>query len=163
MRTIETKAIVSADGKVTVQWPQDLPQGEHKITIFVEETPQRTFPDITNHWAKPFIEGLAQKRIINGFPDGTFGPDITMNRAQFAAVVGTTFSLPRKREKIVFNDVPKDYWALPGIERAYEMGFISGFPGGEFRPNEPVTTVQIILSLVNGLGIQAPGAENVNL
>ena len=163
MRTIETKAIVGADGQVTVQWPQDLPQGEHKITIFVEEPPQRTFPDITNHWAKPFIEGLAQKRIVNGFPDGTFGPDVIMNRAQFAAVVGTTFKLPLKREKIVFKDVPEDYWALPGIEKAYEMGFISGFPGGEFRPNEPVTTIQIILSLVNGLGIQAAGAEDVEL
>ncbi|MGC1245742.1 MAG: family 10 glycosylhydrolase [Spirulinaceae cyanobacterium] len=163
MRTIETKAIVSADGKVTVQWPPGLPPGEHKVTIIIEDIPPRTFSDLANHWGKPFIEGLAKKRIVNGFPDGTFRPDPTMSRAQFAAVVGTAFSLPRKREKITFKDVPVGYWAVPGIEKAYEMGFISGFPGEEFRPNEPVTAVQIILSLVNGLGIQAAGAEDVQL
>jgi len=28
------------------------------------------FPDIQTHWARLFIEGLAQRRIVNGYPDG---------------------------------------------------------------------------------------------
>ncbi|OPX81407.1 MAG: Cellulosome-anchoring protein precursor [Pelotomaculum sp. PtaB.Bin013] len=48
---------------------------------YVPATP--TFSDISMHWAKTFIEKLANKGIINGYPDGTFRPDdyITENDA----------------------------------------------------------------------------------
>ncbi|MGF1675894.1 MAG: S-layer homology domain-containing protein, partial [Rivularia sp. (in: cyanobacteria)] len=41
------------------------------------------FPDITNHWARPFIEALARRGILNGYPDGTFRPDNSVTRAEF--------------------------------------------------------------------------------
>ena len=49
------------------------------------------FPDITNHWARPFIEGLAERNIVSGFPDGTFRPDKPTTRAQFAALLTAIF------------------------------------------------------------------------
>jgi len=35
----------------------------------------------------------------------------------------------------VYKDIPRGYWAAPAIEDAYEMGFMKGYPDGEFRPN----------------------------
>ncbi|MEW6491100.1 MAG: S-layer homology domain-containing protein, partial [Cyanobacteriota bacterium] len=41
------------------------------------------FSDIQNHWARSFIEALAERGIVSGFPDGSFRPNISMTRAEF--------------------------------------------------------------------------------
>ncbi|WP_017318037.1 hypothetical protein [Mastigocladopsis repens] len=37
MKTIETIATVTADGKITVQLPPDIPAGEHKVVVVIDE------------------------------------------------------------------------------------------------------------------------------
>ncbi|MBD0361457.1 MAG: hypothetical protein ICV55_01495 [Coleofasciculus sp. C3-bin4] len=37
MKTIETTVTVTADGKVTLQLPPDIPPGEHKIVLVIDE------------------------------------------------------------------------------------------------------------------------------
>ena len=37
MRTIETKAIVEADGTLTVQVPPEVTPGEHQVVVVIEE------------------------------------------------------------------------------------------------------------------------------
>lgn len=39
MRTIETTATVTSDGKMTVQVPPDIPEGEHRVVVVIEEPP----------------------------------------------------------------------------------------------------------------------------
>ena len=39
MRTIETTATVTNDGKMTVQLPPDIPEGEHRVVVVIEEQP----------------------------------------------------------------------------------------------------------------------------
>lgn len=39
------------------------------------------FSDIQNHWARLFIETLAQSSIVTGFPNRTFCPNYSMTRA----------------------------------------------------------------------------------
>lgn len=44
------------------------------------------FTDITTRsWSYPFISSLAANNVTIGYPDGTFKPTLTINRAQFAA------------------------------------------------------------------------------
>ncbi|MGB7376793.1 MAG: S-layer homology domain-containing protein, partial [Rivularia sp. (in: cyanobacteria)] len=72
-----------------------------------------SFPDVKNHWALPFIEALAKRRILNGYPDGSFRPNHSVTRAEFAAIITSTFDqIPKKREYIPFVDVPANYWAF---------------------------------------------------
>jgi parallel beta-helix repeat protein len=108
--------------------------------------------DIQGHWAEGFIKGLVDKGYISGFPDGTFKPEDPITRAQYAAVISRAFELPRKRPAVTFVDVLGGFWALPFIQEATQMGFISGFPDNSFRPNQNLTRVQAIVSLVDGLG-----------
>ncbi len=109
------------------------------------------FPDIANHWAQDFIEALAQLRILNGYPDGTFRPDNSVSRAEFAAIVGTVFNKPQQREYVPFADVPQSHWAAKAIQKAYERGFIVGYPDGSFRPNNRIARSDVFVALVNGL------------
>ncbi len=39
MKTIETIATVTADGKITVQLPPDIPAGEHRVVVMIDEQP----------------------------------------------------------------------------------------------------------------------------
>jgi subtilisin family serine protease len=112
------------------------------------------FSDISGHWAEKFIEALAAANIISGFPDGSFGPDKSLNRAQYAALLVSAFSPIPKAPATNFIDVSASFWARSAIERANRAGFLSGFPGLKFGPNQNLTKTEAIVSLVNGLELK---------
>ena len=46
------------------------------------------FPDVpSNHWAYDAVKGLAEKGLVEGYPDGTFGGDKMMTRYEFASII----------------------------------------------------------------------------
>lgn len=122
---------------------------------------QPLFLDISQHWARPFIQRLQAQGLINGFKDNTFRPDQNLTRAEFATLLQAAFPTSAKRSYIQFSDVLKDFWAAKAIQTAYESGFISGFPDGRFYPQNSVTRLQVFLALVSGLNL-AKG-EHLNL
>ena len=115
------------------------------------------FQDVPdNYWAKPYIDALSSRGLISGFQDGTFRPDQPLTRAQIARIVSKTFDLTADKQSLEFSDVSSDYWARESIGEVVKGGFMTGFPDDTFAPNEPVTRVQSLTTLVTGLGIQPP-------
>ena len=45
-----------------------------------------TFPDITNHWAKTYIEKMTDKGMFKGYDDGKFKPDNKLSTAEALAL-----------------------------------------------------------------------------
>lgn len=116
-------------------------------------TAQIAFKDVpSDYWAKPFIQELATRNIIKGFPDGTFRPNDPVTRAQFAAMLNQAINKTPTRSNINFLDVASTYWAASAIQKSYTIGFMSGYPGNAFKPSENIQRVQILVSLANGLG-----------
>ncbi|MBW4620116.1 MAG: DUF1565 domain-containing protein [Cyanosarcina radialis HA8281-LM2] len=109
------------------------------------------FSDIQNHWAQPYIEALASQNLLAGSGDGTFRPNETMNRAQLAAMIDKAFAPTPKQAAVSFSDVNSKFWAYQSIQRVSQSGFLSSFPKKQFRPNQTVTRVGVIVALVNGL------------
>ncbi|MBD1850264.1 S-layer homology domain-containing protein [Leptolyngbya sp. FACHB-711] len=125
---------------------------------------QVAFSDVSSdYWARPFIRELANRGILSGFPDGTFRPNDPVTRAQFAAMVRQAFRRSPVREAASFMDVPSDYWASAAIRDAYTTGFLSGYPGNIFRPDEFIPRAQVLVSLSNGLGYNAANAVDNTL
>lgn len=119
------------------------------------------FSDVApDYWARPFIQALVARNVITGFPDGTFKPNEPVERAEFAAMIQKAFNqkLIRQLDASAFTDVPSDYWAASAIEEAFETGFMTGFPGALFLPNNPIPKVQAIVALTNGLGLAPSGS-----
>ncbi len=127
----------------------------------------RTFRDVpADYWAKDYIAGLSQFNIISGFPDGTFRPNEPVTRAQFAAILNQAFmsaqpfTVPNRRlnptqpSTPAFADVPNNHWAAGYIAKARTAGFLSGYPGNLFKPNQPIPRVQALVSIANGLDYQ---------
>ncbi len=115
-----------------------------------------TFPDIQGNWAQAFIEALASRGIIQGFPDGTFRPNAPVTRAQFAAMIRQAFDQPLERPATQFADIPANFWALDAIQEAYRMGFMEGYPNNIFLPDQNIPRVQVLVALVSGLDLSAP-------
>jgi hypothetical protein len=97
--------------------------------------------------------------LISGFSDGTFKPDAKMSRAEYAALIVKAFNPTAKREATKFADISDDFWAKDVIQQAYRGQFLSGFPNNTFRPKDEVQRVQVIVSLVSGLGLSAGDAN----
>ena len=114
------------------------------------------FRDVQGYWAQPYIEAL-------GFPDATFKPNEPVTRAQFAAIVSKAFSPKLQREALDFKDVNRNFWGYQAIQSAYRGGFVAGYPGGVFQPQQQIPRVQVLVSLANGLSLRSdnPSALSV--
>lgn len=67
-----------------------------------------------------------------------------------------------------FSDVPADFWSCAQIERAAELGLISGYADGTFRPNASVTRGQFVTMLWRLAGrpsasVEAPFTDTAGL
>lgn len=114
---------------------------------------------LDGHWAQPFIQALVSMDLTQGFADGSYQPDKPMTRAQYAALVVIAFNPFPKVPAPDFTDVPKDFWADNAIKIAASGGFVGGFSDRTFRPDQNVQRLQVIVSLVNGLGLPAADSD----
>ncbi len=110
-----------------------------------------TFADIQGHWAQSYIQALAVQKVITGFPDGSFKPNDPVTRAQFAVIVTKAFSPSPRRTGTTFADVAKSFWGFDAIQTASRGGFMAGYPGGTFKPDQRIPRVQALVAIANGL------------
>lgn len=122
------------------------------------------FSDVPQtYWAAGYIAELTRRNILGGFPDGTFQPDKPVTRAEFAGLVGRAFEKPKTRQTLAFEDLAADYWAKGAIDEAVQTGFMNGYPGGVFRPDQQISILQLQTALATGLKLQpqAPAAQTL--
>jgi len=133
----------------------------NQIVGLVSLLPPGTFTDVPQgYWAQPYIRALAAKNIISGFPEGTYRPDEPVTRAQFAAIISKAFVSPERSTAVDFQDVSRSFWGFQAVQAAARSGFMSGYPGGKFLPQQQIPRVQVIVSLASGLTLTT-GDPNV--
>ena len=60
------------------------------LSVGLEEgvCPPQPFPDVANNqWYCGWVDRLTDEGIAEGYPDGTFRPDVLLNRAEVAALI----------------------------------------------------------------------------
>jgi hypothetical protein len=122
------------------------------------------FTDIESHWAKECISQMAPRKLVSGYPDGSFRPNATITRAEFAVLMLNAFpDAPIKRSGTTFKDVPTNFWAYSAVQEAYKRGFFSGYPGGLFQPNQQIPRVQAIGVLAGAKNFSIPANPDSTL
>lgn len=112
-----------------------------------------SFEDVpAGFWAGCDINLLAENKVIAGYPDRTFKPNLPVSRAEIASMAVNGFNLrscgcPNK----TFKDVPADHWANQAINTAVANGLMEGYPGDMFKPNKPVTRAEAMVTLAKGI------------
>lgn len=131
------------------------------MVAFADETSAAGFSDVTSEEDYyNAVNTLNIMGIINGYPDGTFGPEKNVTRAEFTAMLMRTLSLgtlgATSAAELPFTDVDDNdssiNWAIPNINTAYGMGIINGYEDATFRPNANVAYEEAIKMIVCTLG-----------
>ncbi len=108
--------------------------------------------DIKGHWAESAITSWQDKGLISGYTDGTFKPDNSVTRAEFASMVNKALGLTEKGD-VPFSDVKSGSWYYDAISIAVKAGYCSGYEDGTFKPDATITRAEaaVMISLAKGL------------
>ena len=96
------------------------------------------------------ISSLAKAGIINGYADGTFRPNETVNREPFCAIIGRMFSVEYIGSNL-FGDLTGGF-ADKYINLLAQLGIIKGDLNGNANPKAPITRAQAATILNRLLG-----------
>lgn len=100
----------------------------------------------TAWWATP-VQVASDFGVIQGFPNGTFQPNGTITRAQFAAVLDRVagYPAPATVTSAGFADVAATDWFAADVDALVTAKVIrpADYPGGKFGPNDPISRAQM--------------------
>jgi hypothetical protein len=103
-----------------------------------------TFPDVTSKfWAFGNIEAAYVEKLVIGYPNGTYGPDRFITRAEVTTIFFRLMNLQELNPATpTFSDTDSSHWAYGAIEAIAAKGIINGYPDGTFKPNQPITRAE---------------------
>ena len=110
-------------------------------------TDRSPYPDVSaGAWYNKAIATLSRMGILSGYEDGSFRPNATVTRAEFAAMAAR-FDTEAKPVDTPFTDLT-GCWAADEIAKAYGKGWVNGYGDNTFRPNGPITRAEAV-TLIN--------------
>lgn len=116
------------------------------VTLIVLMTSFRSyainFSDVAdNSWFRAYVYDLTDKKIINGYPDGTFKPDNKITAGEFIKLIITS-SAPDINYELVSSSF--DHWASKYVRVGENYGV---FEAGEYDLNnidEEISRIEIV-------------------
>lgn len=112
----------------------------------------RLYSDVSPyHWAYQAIDFATGKKWFSGYPDGTFGPNYTISRAEAMKVLVSMFG--REANEVSdtgFADVNDTDWYAPYIAAGKDL-LPGAEEGGRFLPNLPITREDTVYALISGM------------
>ena len=107
------------------------------------------FADVSeSYWATPEIRELARCKVVAGYPDGTFRPESTITRAEFASLCVRLLEKTSKKTfpttKMYFTDLNSNHWSYEWVSKAVADGIVTGYEDDSFRADESVTRAEAV-------------------
>lgn len=104
-------------------------------------------------WAQKAVSQALLLGIINGYEDGTFGPNGKITRAEIATMIAKALKLPNKGNAITSftddNEIP--VWAKSAVAALKGNGIIQGTGTNQFNPRAQTTRAEAVTVLLNML------------
>ncbi|WP_419872805.1 S-layer homology domain-containing protein [Candidatus Pristimantibacillus sp. PTI5] len=169
LMTFTFEAIVRGEAKISLTMAKLVDSEVAEVTLtpnaittvsVLDKQPAIAFSDMEGHWSKEAVLRSASIGFVNGFPDGTFRPNLKITRAEFAAMLVRAMSLEQSEGVVLrYKDAEKiPSWAKPFIAEASSAGVIQGYPDGNFRAGNTITRAEMTVMLVRAA--QLPFEEN---
>jgi N-acetylmuramoyl-L-alanine amidase len=115
------------------------------------------FSDLpTGFWARDQVFAAFSAGIVQGFPDDSYRPSLTITRDAMAvfvarAVAGGDANVPAFTGTASFADVPTTHWASKYIEYAKAAGIVTGYTDGLYHPNDVVDRGQMAVFVARSI------------
>jgi len=124
-------------------------------TAFAATTTPLT--DINGHKYQTSIEYLYNEGIISGYPNMTFRPNTSINRAELTKIiVESNFDsslINQYANTSCFPDVKASDWFAKYVCFAKSKNIVSGYPDGNFKPANTINLVEALKIIYEGLSI----------
>lgn len=103
------------------------------------------------------ITTLQEDSIIEGYSDGTFQPNNTINRAEFLKII--LEANPKQLNRAAENCFPdvKQEWFAQYVCSAKKAGIVSGYPDGTFKPSQNISFAEA--SKITALAYSVPATQ----
>ena len=105
--------------------------------VYCYENSTGLFKDTLSHWGRDYVAWLSRRGVINGMGDGTFAPEQSVTRAQFAQLLAKMSGETLSEKETPYTDVAATAWYGPAVAWCVEKGVLED-AAGEYRPNEPI-------------------------
>ncbi|MEC4983190.1 MAG: S-layer homology domain-containing protein [Oscillatoria sp. PMC 1068.18] len=120
------------------------------------------FQDVDkDYWAYPYIAALASRGIIRGVSAESYQPNRPITRQEFAFILENAFENQPILKAANFQDVDAEILSRlkqQGVSQT--NGFLSGYPGNRFLPNEDISKLHVLVALASGLNLKPTGSPD---
>lgn len=112
------------------------------------------FDDVPgDFWCADAIAWASKLGVVNGYGDGTFGPDNNMTRDQMAVILfnyarAMGYDTSARGDLSGFTDIPENYWAGDALEWAYAEHLITGTSDTAMSPTGQASRAQIAVIMM---------------
>ncbi len=111
----------------------------------------KNFADITNHWAKAYINEGGSRTIIEGVGSNRFEADRSVTRAEYATMLVRGLGLQTVNSNKAFTDVKASDWFVSNVQTASQYRLINGYEDGSFRPNQAISREEAMVMLARAI------------
>lgn len=112
-----------------------------------------SFSDIQDSPYAESIEFLQEQGVLQGYEDGRFLPENSVNRAEFLKIVFAALGEEVDEELAnCFPDVNEE-WFAPYICKAKAEGIVQGYPDGLYHPERQVNLVEAFKISIEAFGL----------
>ena len=132
------------------------------IGAVVGPTSAATFTDLSqtnSHYEN--IMSLLERGVVNGYPDGTYRPNVAVTRGQAAKIIANTLNLDLENiSNPKFKDVPVNHQYYPYVAALVQAGILSGYSDQTFKPGDTITRGQMAKMIALGFNLTADKQSN---
>jgi hypothetical protein len=110
------------------------------------------FTDDSGQFYAPFVDYLSENKVVEGYDDGSFGYELTVNRAEMLKILIVGRFNPDQTEELApwseyagescFDDVPANKWYTEYICYAKAQEWIEGYDDNTYKPGQEVNFVE---------------------
>ena len=118
--------------------------------------PQKFWDVPKDHWAFEYISELVDRGIISGYEDGSFRPNSTVTRAEWAKIMVLAAGLPVSDNNVYFHDM-SGHWANVYINTAKD--YLAAYADGTFKPDQAAVREDVTVSMVKLKGYDMNGVD----
>jgi hypothetical protein len=122
------------DGGITIKLENSVPY--HYFNLYERGT---TFDDISENWARDYIEVMAAKNIINGVGNGLYKPKDKLTKAQFLTLLIRGIDADISMYEGIYSDCKESDWFTPYVEAACNLAIIERTEDSMLNPNSEIS------------------------
>ncbi|MBP7332332.1 MAG: S-layer homology domain-containing protein, partial [Firmicutes bacterium] len=111
---------------------------------------QPSFSDVSpGHWAYGTVEAAVGDGLLQGYPDGSFGPENTITRAEAVTLLLNLSGGALSGQDVAVSDVAAGHWAYRQVATAVAAGLVELPAGNLFYPGQPLRRDELARGLTN--------------